>query len=817
MAYAQEKAAGALDEVIVTAQKRTENLQDVPVSIQALGTEKLEELHVASLDDYVKFLPSISVVRSIGQGGNAQPGNAHVYVRGVVAGGEGGHSGSQPTVGTYLDEQPVTMADGALDIHIYDIQRVEALSGPQGTLYGASSEAGTVRIITNKPDPSGFKAGYDISGNTVSHGGQGYLVEGFVNIPLSPIAAIRLVGWDQHDAGFINNVAGTNPNACIKNGVMTYPSWSGNNKLYAFSTPPPPAGTFPLACPAPTTLGKGSVSNAAFVKDHYNKADTRGGRAALKLVLGDNWTISPVFMGQRASADGFFAYDPVVGDLRVTHFGPETSEDSFAQGALTVEGKIGNLDVVYAGALLKRSTHAVADYSDYSLFYDKLYGSGLYFYDNAGQLIDPRQQVNSSHHFLKWSNELRFSTPQDQPVKGTFGVFAQRQTHDIVEQYVIPGYSGTGADGLGDAYSVFFWKNTYWLTDQQRVDRDQAVFGQATWDITSQFALTGGLRYFKVDNTLEGYYGYRSAATKNCGPQATWRRFHDAPCDFFFRKVEENGHIPRVNLTYKINPDAMLYATFSKGFRPGGINRTTLSVGPYNADFLKNYEIGWKTQWDGHRLRWNGAVFREDWNDFQFSFLGPSSVNVIVNAGQARIWGIESDLQWAATSALTLGGAFTLLDPKLTSDYCGTQGVTSCPNQVNTFDDGLFTFNGPLAPSGSQLPVSKFKANIIARYSFGLGGWDANVQAAGVYQSAAPPLLKIPDIQRLGMLPAWGTLDLSGGADHNGLSFGLVISNVLDKRASLTNFAECNSTKCGVTYSVPNQPRTIAIKIGQKF
>src|SRR5579872_3927672 len=211
-AYAQQQETtdtGGLTEVIVTAQKVSESAQSVPVSMQVLGTQKLQELSIANLDDYVKYMPSVSYVRGQGQGGNGQPGTSHVYMRGVVSGGDGNHSGSQPSVGTYLDEQPVTTIDGTVDIHTYDIARVEVLEGPQGTLYGASSEAGTIRIITNKPDPTKFEAGYDLEGNRVDHGGTGWQIQGFVNLPLSPIAAVRLVGWDEHDAGYIDNVAGT--------------------------------------------------------------------------------------------------------------------------------------------------------------------------------------------------------------------------------------------------------------------------------------------------------------------------------------------------------------------------------------------------------------------------------------------------------------------------------------------------------------------------------------------------------------------------------------------------------------------------------
>ena len=169
-----EPTAGTLEEVVVTAQKVSENLQNVPISIEVLDSTKLEELHVVSLDDYVKYSPSISYSRAEGQGGNGQPGTSHIYMRGVTSGANENHSGSQPTVGTYLDEEPVTTIDGSLDVHLYDIQRIEVLEGPQGTLYGASSEAGTVRIITNKPDPSQFAGGFDLEANDVTHGGQGW-------------------------------------------------------------------------------------------------------------------------------------------------------------------------------------------------------------------------------------------------------------------------------------------------------------------------------------------------------------------------------------------------------------------------------------------------------------------------------------------------------------------------------------------------------------------------------------------------------------------------------------------------------------------
>jgi iron complex outermembrane recepter protein len=809
---AGESDVATLEEVVVTAQKRSENLQDVPISIEVLDNTKLEQLHVVSLDDYVKFSPSISYSRAEGQGGNGQPGTSHIYMRGITSGANENHSGSQPTVGTYLDEQPVTTIDGSLDVHLYDIQRIEVLEGPQGTLYGASSEAGTVRIITNKPDLTKFSAGYDLEGNDVTHGGQGWQAQGFINIPLTSFAAVRLVAWDEHDAGYIDNVAGTNPNACIKNGVMSFPTWSGEPSSYPNLTP----------CPATAPIGAGSISNASSVKNNYNTVETKGGRAALRFEINDNWTITPTMMGQSSETNGFFGYDPTVGDLQVTHFGPEYSDDSFLQSALTVEGKIGNWDLTYAGAFLKRTTHSIADYSDYSLFYDRL-GSAAYWTGDDGKPIMPQEFVVTKGYFQKWSNEVRVSSPKELPFKVTAGAFVQRQLHDIWEQYTMPGYGYTNVsgdpnsktpnpDGFSSFYSIPTLANTIWLTDEQRVDRDKAIFAQATWDITSHWQLNAGLRYFTYDNTLEGFFGYSynypfSSGMKHCfGPPST----PYAPCTDLDNRVTGSGNVPLANATYKFTPDALVYATFSEGFRPGGVNRTAeVGIGPYQADYLKNYEIGWKTTWFDHRLRWNGSIFLEDWNNFQFSFLGPNSVTIIVNGGNARSKGVESQLEWQATTNLSLSASAAFTDAKLTENYCGTQGVTECPGQVTNS-----------APAGTMLPITpRFKGNLIGRYTFDeVGGWKPFGQAAVVYQTETSQALRTDQAEALGNAPAYALVDFSVGATlDNKTTVQFAVSNVTDRLAQLSRFTAINPVLENRVYIVPAQPRTFAIKFGQKF
>jgi len=883
--YAQEAAnaaaanPGGLEEVVVTAQKRTELLQDVPISIEALNNEKLAQLNINDIDDYVKYLSGVTTVKGLGQGGTGI-GTTHVYMRGVVSGQDGNHSAAQPTVGTYLDEQPVTTIDGTVDIHMYDIARIEVLAGPQGTLYGASSEAGTIRIITNKPDTSHLYGGVDVSGNSVDHGGQGWTGEGFVNIPLTSWAAVRLVGWDVHDPGYIHNVAGTDANAGIFNGVRQYP-----------------VGT---ACPCTVDNGFGPIpgtenSNVDSQNSQYNTASTIGGRATLALNLGDNWTITPAFMGQQLSSNGFFGYDPAMGDLDVARFGtPDSFKDSWTQTALTVQGKVSNFDITYAGGWFVRNEHTLSDYSDYTYFYDKYFGSGCQWvtqsgynylqanpkaygsclggtpYPNNSYFAAPQEYVITNGHYTKWSNELRVDTPQDYAVKGLVGLFAQRQVHEIWEQYTIPGAGGDpyteNPQGLAPSLSIPGVNgNTIWLTDEERVDRDSAAFGQLTWDLSSHWEVIGGIRFYQYKNSLEGFYGYSEnfhdltafyPGMNICDPALGPAPFHGAPCTDLNQTVSGNGRTYRGTLTYKFDPERLMYFTYSTGFRPGGVNRVFSPqidsiFPPYKTDTLVNWEIGWKTQWLDHRLIWNGALFLENWDNFQFLFLGPNSVTVVQNAASAQIKGLETNLQWAATNSLLITGSGTYLHAVTTTNYCGpgtsipigpvgpqgqtynnylpgtTDLTTNCPNQGlgyrTTIASGealpsLSVGTGPEAPAGSSLPVApKFKANLVARYGFPLASWDGHAQAAFVYQSSAEPLLRIVDQVSLGKLPAYGLLDLSTGAVRNGFSVELTLTNVTDKRAELTRFVECTTTTCTQPYVVPTQPFTIGLHAGYRF
>lgn len=758
-AYGQETSApNQLDEIIVTAQKRSESLQDVPLSIQALSTKRLQELQIKSFADYARFLPSLSYQNG-GQGGG--PGFQRAYMRGVASGGDGNHSGSLPSVGTYLDEQPVTTINGALDINIYDVERVEVLAGPQGTLYGASSQSGTIRIITNKPDASGFQAGYDLEVNNVSKGASGYVAQGFVNLPLSPNTAVRLVGWSRRDAGYIDNVQGT----------VTYP-FSGI-----------------------------TIDNANRVEKDYNDSETHGARAALQIDLNDSWTASAGLMGQEQKLNGSYGYR-VGNELKITRFNPESSRDRWVQAALTVEGRIGNFDLVYAGSYLHRKDSVQSDYVDYSVYYDTY---SYYVFNDAGEYIDPTQYIIGRDRYKKQSHELRISSVGVGPLSFVGGLFMQRQTHDIEQNYKI--------NDIATSLEVTGWPDTWWLTEQIRTDRDYAAFGELTYAITDRLAVTGGIRFFKAKNSLKGYFGFGLEHPYSTGEKQCFstESVNGGPCTNLDKTVDETGNTPKINLTYRLDDQRLVYLTYSEGFRPGGINRRG-NLPPYQADFLKNYEFGWKTTWADGRLRLNGAVFLEDWEDFQFSFLGENSLTQIANAGSAQIKGIEADLLWAVTDRLTLSAAFAVLDAKLTQPYCGEldengNDLSPCPTE-------------PLAPDGERLPVTpKFKANLTARYEFSLGSFDAHLQGAVAYVGNRWPELRTLQREILGEEPAYTIADLSAGIQRGSYTVQLFLNNAFDKRAQLDRWAQCDATICGVggTYITPTAPRTIGLRFGQKF
>jgi iron complex outermembrane receptor protein len=743
-----------LEELVVTAQKREENLQAVPVSVQALSTQKLDQLQVKGFEDYVKFLPSVSFK-------TAGPGFTSIYMRGVASGENGNHSGPRPSVGVYLDEQPVTTITGPVEPHIYDIARVEALAGPQGTLYGASSQAGTIRIITNKPSTAGFSAAYDLEVNAVApHQDPGYVADGYVNQPLSDRAAIRLVGWYEHDGGFIDNVRN----------IRTFPT-SGI-----------------------------TIDNKNLVENSYNDADTIGARAALKIDLDDNWTVTPSAMAQKTDVNGLYAYDPNLGDLKVGHWLPDTSRDRWAQAALTIQGKIANLDVTYAGAYLNRRVHTESDYSDYSFFYDQApYYYGNYITDAAGHLINPSQFVVGNDRYTKQSHELRVASPASDRFRYVAGLFYEKQEHSIEQNYLI--------FGLDPAISVSGHPNTLWLTKQLRTDIDEAVFGEATYDLTDKLSLTGGLRLFRADNGLKGFFGFGAGFSSGTGEAACFGPpvVSGGPCTNLDKRTKEDGHTYKLNATYRLTEQKMVYATVSTGYRPGGINRRG-TLAPYQSDYLTNYEIGWKTTWADNTLRWNGAVFYEKWDKFQFSFLGANGLTEIRNAPEAEMKGVETDLNWIPVEGLTLAASGAYTDATLTKKYCSDASDPDCAD--------------PAAPAGTALPITpKWKGNLTARYEWVAGAdLKAHVQGAMVYEGARWADLRTVERGLEGRLPAYTAFDFAAGVSRANWRIEAYVKNAFDERGQEARYTECAISVCAPqTYVVPIRPRLIGLRFGQSF
>ncbi|MBA3577298.1 MAG: TonB-dependent receptor [Sphingomonas sp.] len=802
-------------EIIVTAQKREENLQDVPVSIQAIGTRRLDQLNISDFADYTKQLPSVSFNTS-------QSGGYVIYMRGVATGGDGNHSGSLPSVGVYLDEQPVTTIGGALDVHIYDIARIESLAGPQGTLYGASSQAGTIRIITNKPDLTAMYGRVDGELNTVAHGGMGGSLEGMINVPMGDRIALRAIAFYRREGGYIDNVPGSR-------------TFCGDPIV------DPDTGDT-VGC----EFNGFTVDNAGLVDNDINSREVYGGRAALKIDLNDNWTVTPAIMHQSSRLNGFLGYDPTLGDLNVQRFKDDYYEDKFTQVALTVEGRISNFDLTYAGAYLDRPTEGLNDYIDYTQAYDDYYASAgglanyFYFQDSAGNTINPHQYIYGEEHFKKMSHELRIATPQEGRLRGLVGAFYQRSTNDIYQDYLV--------DGLAPDLSVNGRPGTVWLTLQEREDQDWALFGEAEFDVTPQVTLIAGGRLFRYENSLFGFAGFGknvnfdedtwlvppnavggSSGVRRCLTVNGEQLIDDedsalapggvdgTPCtnvgnvvdgQAVPRKSKGSGFTHRLSARYEPQENLMFYGTWSRGFRPGGINRQP-NAPAYDPDYLTNFELGWKTKFGP--LTWNGAIFHQVWKKFQFSFLGENSLTVIQNGRDAEISGIESDVSYIA-GGLTLNAAAAYTNARTKGNIC-----------KSIIDDEDCTDTFVVAPSGTRLPITpRFKVATTARYAWPMGpGGKAHVQASLTHRSSAPTDIR-QDIgggtnpnDFLGRIRSSTLVDTFLGYSWGNYSAELFAINLFDERNDLVRFVACSI--CTQTRITPGRPRTIGIRLGTRF
>ncbi len=811
--FAQSKSVtNDSGDIIVTATKREESLQKVPISIQALSAKKLEEHQVSSFDDYAKLLPSVSF-QSFG------PGQSQIYFRGVTSGGDGQHNGSQPTSALYVDEIPLTTIGGSVDLHVYDIQRVEALSGPQGTLFGSSSLAGTLRLITNKPTHK-FEAGIDVSGTSFGKGANssGGSVDAFVNLPLNKAMALRASVFYERDGGYITNVPGTRT-YCVINSPSAVSTVNCPNNAGAGGAAIPTIGT---------NVVPFKINNAAYAKKNFNDTETFGGRAALGIDLNESWTATPTIIYQNQKAHGTFLFGPsaghgdavipAVGDLQVQDYTPELYTDEWAQAALTIRGKLGTWDLTYAAGYFTRHADSTADYSAYSVQYTNkelaAYGTDYYnsFIGANGKNLDPSQIVHTHDNYTKQSHELRVSTPGGSAFKLTAGMFYQRQTDQIFADYRVPGLSGV-VPPSGSFFQTAVPKCTddVFCSRIYRVDRDYATFVDASYDLLSNLTLNAGIRAFIATNTAVGFSGGASRVAQCI------RASNDpsTPCILFDKATTQSGETHKVNLNWKIDRDHLIYATYSTGYRPGGINRLS-QVKPYSADTISNYEIGIKTAWLNRKLTINFALFDEEWKNVQYGEVTPLSNGVVstYNVGSARIKGVEGDAS-LNLGGLTLSGSGSYIDAKLISDVCGI--AATGPNALNADCNPLFA--GVIVKSGTRLPVQpKFKGNLTARYRFDLGSAKAFVQATANHQSGTRSYLDDTNAAILGATPAFTTVDFSLGAKMGKWSWEAYLNNAFDERGILSVNTVCVPSICGqYARYYATKPQQFGLKLGTKF
>lgn len=762
--------AGVLEEIVVTAQKREQRLQDVAVAVQVLGNQQLEDLNINGFEDYIQYLPAVNFSTN-------RPGISQVYIRGIVSGNNGNHSASRPSVGVYLDEQPITTINEILDLHAYDIARIETLSGPQGTLFGASSQSGTLRIITNKPVIGEFEAGYDVAANKISHGEFGYTLEGFANLPVGDNAALRLVAWHDTEGGYIDNI--------------------------------PETIVFPLSGIV--------VDNSDVVEDDFNNTYTTGGRAQLKVDLNDSWTTTAGLTYQDMHSTGAFTHDPEdIGDLNARRMVDDDYDEHWYQASLTIEGHLGGLDLVYAGAYLDRRRDSFYDYTGYSEYLEQYYadynaylGYQYYYclyYTAAGDCADPTQFVTGDEQFKRNSHEFRVQSAQDKRLRFIAGLYYQNQTHDFDLQWTVPDADPAGTVVLGGDTVV-------WQTKQVRIDRDRAAFGEIYFDINDRLTLTGGARLFKYRNSLYGFNGFLRHCTG----------FYDANGNFvqdpagtpqypcFNTRILDglskgDGNTWKLNLSYKIDDDKMIYATYSEGFRAGGVNRARVPGIPnYNPDWVYNYEIGWKTTWLDNRLRFNGSAYWLDWKDFQYAFLDftVSNLTIISNIGQARTKGFEFDLVYALTDRFTWSLSASYNDAKLRANYYR--------NSIEEAAGFARAFKGDRMPFAPKLQFTT-----TGRYEFNVGGLPAYAQAALSHTGKSWSHLE-RDIRALsGIQKAYTLVNLAAGVNKDNWSFNVFADNITDTRAQLSkNYPGYPSERD--THISTNRPRTIGIRFGQKF
>jgi len=755
-ALAQETAAEPprrqVDIITVTAQKREESLQDVPLSIQAIDNTQIENLGIDSFEDIVAFAPSVSFV-------SERPGTQNLFMRGIADGSNPNRTNTA-TATLYLDEQPLTVGGTIVDLHGYDIERYEVLNGPQGTYYGAGSVSGTVRIITNKPDPSGYEAGFDVTAGTIENGGELYTLEGFANIPIvEDRVAIRLVGWYDDEGGFIDNIPLT----------RTYTNGA-------------------------------TVSNAPFAQEDYNTSEITGGRFALRADLTPNWTGTLSAFFQNAETTGAWDHDPRRrGDLQVGRFAEDSGQREFSQIAATIEGSTRFADIVLTTAYFKQDYQSSADYSDYveyasfAPWIQQFACDEFYYYGNVG-CNDPSMAFQVDDYNERWSTEVRATSNGDGPLSWIVGAYFESNESEGSGFWDMPGIKFGGAPAA--FYLSYYggdplpneWYSYYGSGGSEQI----AVFGEVGYDITERLTLTVGARFFEDSFSTDpgGWSNY----------------FYEPKTGAAGSSGETSGEGFKVNLQYQATDNVLTYFNYAEGFRAGGSNGAIGQTNPsipetYTPDYLDSYEVGWKSQLFDGRVVLNGAAYWMVWEDFQTSVYDINIAPVIfyANAGNAEVRGFEFDLQTLLTNDWSFNFNANYNQSELSEDFASLVD----PNLV-------------WAPEGRELPyVPEWKYAASTRYEFAVtDSMSGYVQASYSFTGEVWNLLIEDSVA--GAVPerqdAYGLLDLRAGLERGAYRLELFATNVTDERAQVfinTGYYDERITT--------NRPRTIGLRLTGRY
>jgi outer membrane receptor protein involved in Fe transport len=718
---------GKVEVIEVTATKRVESIQEVPLTVTAITGDNLETLGVSNFDQYVEFLPNV-VFQGTG------PGQNEIYIRGAATTQTNISVSSvqalQPSVAFYLDEQPVSMQGRNLDVYATDVERIEVLPGPQGTLFGASSQSGTVRLITNKPNHDGFSAGFDTSTSSTTGGDMSNSVEAYFNMSLTDSLAVRVTAYNDHQGGWIDN-------------ILNVPGQGGyNGSAEVISRISGDALTNPENVPVT------APQNHALVEDNFNTADYAGARFGLAYIINNEWDLLVQHTQQSLDTEGVFSYDPnLEGESSTNRFTPENNNDDFGLTTWTLAGRLEHLDIVYTGGYLDRDINSTIDYTgytnggSYSAFYVCNY-SGLS--PEAQECLDPTKFYKEATSSSRITHEFRLNTSAENRWRITAGVFYDSQELSTVGQFKIantekfPDLARTlaGNEGINSNGGPFPSEVSF-VNDVTHTIDQIAVFGQFEFDITDTVTASFGARWYQIDDIYKGATtgddvsgrlrafgdGSDAALTEFFGEQeATEIQAAIASGQLETSLLDNNGKLTvddtiiKVSLDWQVTDNVMLFTSYSEGFRPPVTNRVGggaaksqegafdgFRIPVYSTtDNLDNVEIGFKSTLFDQTLRFNATAYYSKISDLQTSRYDPTNISFLVftdNVGDAEIRGLDGDFTWVATDSLIISGAFSFIDSELTS--------------VNEQLDGI-------APSaGSRLPYSaEFSGNLQAQYFY---------------------------------------------------------------------------------------------------